>query len=529
MHFQNSFNRFLGLVGLGALLSVSAAACGGDDGDSDDDGNGARAGSSSNAGKGGSNPKGGSPGTGGSSNVTGGMGGEDATSGSGGGDAGGGGEGGSGMTLPTRLRVVHASPNAPSVDVYPAGNATAVASDVSYGSATEFVEVEPGALAVDLRAAGDETTAEPAYTSEEITLEAGADYTIIAAGDFENADDAETGFRLLALQHDFEAAGDGSVATRIVHATAGLDTVDLDLLATDDVDLAGLDRFADESNVELPAGADLDVAFSTADDGVVSQLTVPELAEGDELFVIATGNPGFPFRAPLNGFALLVVDQNGQTSWVMEDPWIHLVHASDVGAADIYVSTATAATARLVSDLTAGTMAGFQLKASSAGVTLKAVASGATSGTATAIASGPTSTINNGRHYLGYISGDEIHVVREQFALDEPTQAMMRGVHAADAVTQSVDFGTVTAVALTSTLVENVGPDEASAEAGVALAPGNVTLGVAVTGNTAPLLASRAFAGAAAPRAGERSFVLFTDGATELWLVDTSVAGWSLR
>ena len=97
---------------------------------------------------------------------------------------------------------------------------------------------------------------------------------------------------------------------RVVHATSAWETVDLDVAVTDDVDLPGLDRFASESNVALPGDALIDVAFQTEEAGVLSKLTLPKLDAGNELFVIATGNPGFPFRAPANGFALLVVDHS---------------------------------------------------------------------------------------------------------------------------------------------------------------------------------------------------------------------------
>jgi hypothetical protein len=138
-----------------------------------------------------------------------------------------------------------------------------------------------------------------------------------------------------------------------------------------------------------------------------------------------------------------------------------------------------------------------------------------------------------GEHYLSYIAGSTIQVVQEQFDLEQPSKALLRGVHAAKPATipAAVDFGPFTAAALTSVLIANVAPAEASAEAGVALEPGNLALAAAAHSTTTPLLATASLTAAAAPVAGERDFVLLTGTAADakLWFVDTSVAGWAIR
>ena len=378
-----------------------------------------------------------------------------------------------------------------------------------------------------MRAAGADADDEPAFTTADVELDGGADYTLVAAGDFANAEDEDVGFRVLALEHDFEAPAAGTAVARVVHATSAWDAVDLDVLATDGVDLPALARFGSESNVVIPAATALPIAFQTEDAGVLSQLTVPKLAAKSELFVIATGNPGFPFRAPANGFALLVVDQDGKVTWVKENPWIHLVHASDVSTVDVYESTQTAAAAKLVDNLAAEKLGAFQLPPSATGFTLKAVADDAASGTATALATGPTSTIELGEHYLSYIASNTIQTVHEQFDLTQPTKVMLRGVHASTDIAATVDFGGVVSSALNGVLIDSVMPAESSAEAGIATNPGNIILGAAAHSMTT-LLAQKTLSGATAPIAGERDFVLLV-GAGSLWLVDTSVAGWSLR
>lgn len=512
----------LGLAGLGLLVALTPLACGSDDGDSDNTGG--------TSGSGGKNSSGAS-GAGGKSSTSGASG-EGGTAGLGvdGGASGEAGAGGAAPIAKTLLRVVHASPNAPSVDVYPQGSDTPAVEGLAYGDASDFIEVDAGTIAFDLRAAGADPTATPAFTSADIELDGGAEYTLVAAGDFADPADADVGFRLLALEHDFDAAATGTAVARVVHATSAWETVDLDIIGSPDVDLPGLDRFADESNVVLPSSATIDIAFQN-EAGVLSKLVLPELAAASEVFVIATGNPGFPFRAPANGFALLVVDQDGAVSWVKENPWLHLVHASDIGTTDIYESTHN--TELLANDVATDTMSAFQLPSSSAGFTLRAVDDAAASGAATALATGQTSSLAAGEHYLSYIAGNTIQTLHEQFDLEMPAKVLLRGVHAAKptAIPETLDIGPVVSDALTAALFVGVEPAASSEEEGTALDPGNLILGAAATTTTTPLLAQKTLSGVNAPVAGETSFVLVTGttAAASLWLVNTSVAGWSLR
>ncbi len=527
---NNSNIRFLSFASLSLFIGLTPLACGDDD--DDVGGTAGRGGSSSTAGK--ANVAGddgvgtgGTTGTGGTKN-TGGT----VSLGGDGNVVGGGGAGGEAAVAKSRLRVVHASPNAPAVDIYVKGAATAAVENVAYGAATEFLEVDAGTIAFDLRAAGAEATEDPAFTTDDITLEGDAEYTLVAAGDF-GSEDEDTTFRILPLQHDFDAAEAGTALARVVHATSAWEDVDLDLAGTDDVDLPGLTRFGSESNVALSTAATDDISFSNAE-SVVSELVLPKLASQSEVFVIATGNPGLPFRAPANGFALLVVDQDGKTSWVKENPWVHVLHSSDVGTVDLYTSAAP--TVKLADDVEQGALAAFQLKASTAGYTLKAVDAEAANGSVTSDAQGTTSTLLVGEHYLTYLAGDGIRTIREQFDLTQTDKVLLRGVHGtkAGAVAATLDFGPVNVAGtdLTDALISGVGPALFSAADGEALDPGAVTLGVAATTTTTPLIAKLALTGTAAPVAGERSFVLLT-GATaataKLYVVDTSVPGWSVR
>jgi hypothetical protein len=187
----------------------------------------------------------------------------------------------------------------------------------------------------------------------------------------------------------------------------------------------------------------------------------------------------------------------------------------------------------LVDDLAAEGLSAFQLPASNAGFTLRAVDDGAANGSVTALATGATSTLGAGEHYLTYIAGNTIQTVHEQFDLEQPAKVLLRAVHAAKdtAIPQTLDIGRVESDALSTTLFEGLEPGTASEEEGVALNPGALILGAAATTTVTPLLAIKTLSGATVPVRGEKSFVLVTGTTAEanLWLVNTSVAGWSIR
>ncbi|MFA9503988.1 DUF4397 domain-containing protein [Natrinema sp. H-ect1] len=83
------------------------------------------------------------------------------------------------------VRLVHASPDAPAVDVYADGEP--VFEDVAFTDATDYVPVPAGARTVSVRPAGGEA----AVASFDVTLERGTAYTAYAIGYLEppTADD----------------------------------------------------------------------------------------------------------------------------------------------------------------------------------------------------------------------------------------------------------------------------------------------------------------------------------------------------
>lgn len=185
-----------------------------------------------------------------------------------------------------QLRVVHASPGAPAVDVYAVGGETPLFADLEYTDTSDYISIPPGTYQVEVRVSGTDTVV---FTTDNLPLADGDKITAIAAGVADAELPADQQFRILPLFENFDAPAAGNAITRIVHASADAPTVDLDVGDDGSVEVPGLARFADTgaTGVELPAGTEFQVAV-LADGTRVTAFTA-QLPEGAEVFLIATG------------------------------------------------------------------------------------------------------------------------------------------------------------------------------------------------------------------------------------------------
>ncbi|HSP18546.1 MAG TPA: DUF4397 domain-containing protein, partial [Myxococcaceae bacterium] len=113
-----------------------------------------------------------------------------------------------------QLRVIHASPDAPAVDVYAKGSATPLFSNVKYGDTTAFKTVNAGTVQVELRATGSAASSTPAYTSPTLTLTKDQKIDAIAAGLLASTDPASS-FRIIPLAEAFTMPAAGKIKVRI--------------------------------------------------------------------------------------------------------------------------------------------------------------------------------------------------------------------------------------------------------------------------------------------------------------------------
>lgn len=80
-----------------------------------------------------------------------------------------------------RVRVIHASPNAPAVDVKLAGTSTVVVQNAPF-KASAYVEVDAGTYQFDISPAGQSAVV---FTTPALRFESGWIYTLVATGDLE--------------------------------------------------------------------------------------------------------------------------------------------------------------------------------------------------------------------------------------------------------------------------------------------------------------------------------------------------------
>ena len=398
------------------------------------------------------------------------------------------------------LRAVHASPDAPAVDIYVKGS--------------------EGSYTIDIRGAGASSGSAPVY-SVDVTIPTDAKVTALAAGLLTSSSDSDK-FRLIPLAEDFGTPGANEAIVRIVHASPDAPTVDIDVNDDATVEVPNLARFADTgaSGVALPANTPIQVAI-WAGGSRVTAFTTPNLPEGAELFVIASGLLAKQPR-DVDGFTLIAVAPTGSVGFVKQNPVVFALHASpDAPNVDIY-----AGTTRLVEDLPFADLSGaIQVPPGSYDLGFRETGTGSDA----AVLSTPE--LSAGERYLAIASGflsstPDFRLLPYGDGFGESmTQALVRVVHASpdappvDVGTES--NGTVTAV----DDFTNLAFEAASKGSGTELPVGNLPIGIAGAGSTdavatftvptsAGLKAFAVAVGAFTPEGDEKTFRLVIVNAT---------------
>ena len=122
------------------------------------------------------------------------------------------------------VRVVHASPDAPNVDVYVNGSLTLP--DVAFRDATGFLSVPSGVDLTIQIAPGDSTSAADAVYEETVNLADGEKYIAVAAGD-PLASTGPTAFDLDVFAPAHTAAAGSGVDVLVYHGSPDAPTVDV--------------------------------------------------------------------------------------------------------------------------------------------------------------------------------------------------------------------------------------------------------------------------------------------------------------
>jgi len=185
------------------------------------------------------------------------------------------------------LFVLHASPDAPAVDVSTGG--TLLVEDLGFGALSGAVQLAPGSYALDFRPTGD--TSDPAASVTTPLLEAGERYLAVAAGYLLTA---TPDFTLLQFGDAF-ATGQSGALVRVVHAVPDAPAVDVG--TTDGVTFTPVPDFvgiaygeaSPEAGTALAAGTLTLGVSETGLDAPVATWDVT-LAGGDRVFAVAGGS-----------------------------------------------------------------------------------------------------------------------------------------------------------------------------------------------------------------------------------------------
>jgi len=195
-----------------------------------------------------------------------------------------------------KVRVAHASPDAPNVDVFV--DDEKVLADVSYTTVSGYLELPAGTYEVTIAAASDAEDPDDAETvvfRDDVTLEA-EDYTLAALGELD-PDVSDEEFRVAIYEDSLGVLDDDTGRVRIVHASPDAPAVDVRVVDDEGntvLTLADDIEFSEASeNVEaeagtysvavFPAGAEEDI-----DEAVFGPVDV-EVRDGEVLTVFAMG------------------------------------------------------------------------------------------------------------------------------------------------------------------------------------------------------------------------------------------------
>ena len=157
------------------------------------------------------------------------------------------------------VRIVHAVPDAPAVDV--AVDGETVLENVTFGTASDYLSLDAGARQVTVTAAND---SEEVLYDETLPIQEGT-YTVAAAG--EAGEDAEEPFTPVVLLDEGEQPADDEAMVRLAHLAPDAPAVDVSVADSNETLFENV-SFANSSDYQTVPGGDytLEVRPAGAED-----------------------------------------------------------------------------------------------------------------------------------------------------------------------------------------------------------------------------------------------------------------------
>lgn len=200
-----------------------------------------------------------------------------------------------------QIRLVHASPDAPPVDIYVDGEPAV--ENLSFGNATDYVSVQPGMHNITITEAGNPDNV---VFQQDVPVRPGQ-YTIAAAGEI--SQNATQQFEPVLLVDDAQV-GQNESMVRLAHLSPDAPAVDVTVAGTGDVLFDNV-TFGNATDYETvpPGNYTLEVRQATANnDGAVVQTVNVSVEGGQAYTAIATGYVN-PDQAPSNeSFRVMVLE-----------------------------------------------------------------------------------------------------------------------------------------------------------------------------------------------------------------------------
>lgn len=456
---------------------------------------------------------------------------DDGNEGGGGSDPVGGGDPG---TETASVRIVHASADAPAVDIWVKGGTAPIATGLEYGDASAWIEVPPGSYDVEIKASPSTADSPVVFSTGAIDLEDGDKLSAVAAGLLGSTADANK-FRVLPVFEDFAPSGSGSAILRVVHASPDAPSVGIDLHDDDPTspELTNIDRFTSTAQEGFPLTAGEKMQIGIAAGGQkVTAFTTPELPEGAEILVIATGLVAEPGNAS-DGFALLAIGPDGALGFVKQNPLVYALHASpDAPSVVLY-----AGSTQLTKPISFGDLADpVQVPPGDYAIDFRAA--GADPGSDPAVTA-QTGMLEAGNRYLstatGFLGqsgaqGFRLVSFAETFQRDASTESRVRVVHGSPDAPM-VDLGVLNVEGVVNpVLIGGLAFGSASEANGLNIGLGTVPIGVTPAGQNNTVVASFHVPTAAGIRAfAVASGALAAQGQTfRLIVVETSTTPWTV-